>query len=79
MKALMLTTQPPILYWEPETLYAIKKVRDLRQQGIEVYFTIDAGPNLILLFEEKNKTKVEQLFSEIEVRYKHDYLFSHSS
>lgn len=53
MKALMLTTEPPILYWQPETLNAIRKVSDLRKQGIEVYCTIDAGPNLILLFEEK--------------------------
>lgn len=67
MKALMLTTEPPILYWQPETLNAIRKVSDLRKQGIEVYCTIDAGPNLILLFEEKNKRRVEQLFIGIEI------------
>lgn len=65
MHALMLTAQPSILYWQAETLEKIKRVNDLRKQGIEVYCTIDAGPNLVLLFEEQNRLFVAQAFDEM--------------
>ncbi|MBD3289349.1 diphosphomevalonate decarboxylase [candidate division KSB1 bacterium] len=46
MHAVMMTSEPPLFYWNPETLRIIKKVMSLRQQGLETYFTIDAGPNV---------------------------------
>jgi len=47
MHAVMMTSRPALLYWEPATLAAIKAVRDLRvRKGLTCYFTIDAGPNV---------------------------------
>ncbi len=46
MHAVMMTSEPPLFYWNPDTLRIIKKVMSLRQQGLETYFTIDAGPNV---------------------------------
>jgi diphosphomevalonate decarboxylase len=47
MHAVMMTSRPPLLYWEPATLAVIKSVRDLRmRKGLPCYFTIDAGPNV---------------------------------
>lgn len=57
-----LTSLPPIWYWEPETLSVIKDVYSLREQGIEAYFTIDAGPNVHLICESNNKKKVMKYF-----------------
>lgn len=49
MHSTMMTTKPSIIYWKPLTLEIIHKVRELREQGIPAYFTIDAGPNVKVL------------------------------
>jgi len=67
MHATMLSSWPPICYFLPETIAAMHKIWDLRRNGLEVYFTEDAGPNLKLLFLEKNIKKVEEQFPRIEV------------
>ncbi len=63
--AVALTSSPALFYWSPETLAVIKKVYQWRQNGLPVYFTIDAGPNVHLICEAKNKkavlTKVKKL------------------
>jgi len=47
MHAVMMTSRPSLLYWEPGTVVVIKAVRDLRiRRGLPCYFTIDAGPNV---------------------------------
>ncbi|MBX3061312.1 MAG: diphosphomevalonate decarboxylase, partial [Anaerolineae bacterium] len=52
MHAVMMTSQPPLFYWQPGTLEIIQAVRAWREQdGLQAYFTIDAGPNLHLLCE----------------------------
>ena len=50
MHATMLDSRPPVVYWQPGTLQAIHQVRNLRADGIPVYCTIDAGPNVKLIF-----------------------------
>jgi diphosphomevalonate decarboxylase len=50
MHAMMLSAWPPINYCLPETVLAMQKIWELRQQGLALYFTQDAGPNLKLLF-----------------------------
>jgi diphosphomevalonate decarboxylase len=49
MHSVMMTSSPPLYYWEPGTLEIIKAVREWREDGLQVCFTIDAGPNLHLL------------------------------
>jgi diphosphomevalonate decarboxylase len=49
-----MTSRPPIFYWQPATLALIHHVLAWRAQGLEVYFTIDAGPNVHLLCEEQS-------------------------
>ncbi|MAF83267.1 MAG: diphosphomevalonate decarboxylase [Gammaproteobacteria bacterium] len=46
MHSVMMTTQPALLYWSPVTLACMYKVMSLRADGIPVFFTIDAGPQL---------------------------------
>ncbi len=55
MHAIMLTSLPSLIYWQPETLKLIKYLKDLRSEGLFVYFTIDAGPNLIIFSQKKDK------------------------
>lgn len=65
MHATMIATWPPILYWQAESVAAMHKIWQLREQGVEVYFTMDAGPNLKLMFLEKQKPAIEQAFTEM--------------
>lgn len=46
LHSLMLTTRPALIYWNPATVAAIHTVRELRAEGLPVYFTIDAGPQV---------------------------------
>ena len=54
LHAIALTSRPPILYWQPATIAAMRAVWQARQEGVDVYFTIDAGAHLHLLCEKKH-------------------------
>lgn len=67
MHALMMTARPSILYSTPETLKAQNQIGMCRQEGLSVYFTQDAGPNLKLLFLEKDLNAVKDIFPALKV------------
>lgn len=64
MHASMLTSQSPILYWLPKTIEVLHRVWKTRKDGLEVYVTMDAGPNVKLLFLEKDRTALFEIFPE---------------
>ncbi len=67
MHATMIDTWPPVLYWQPETVAVFHKVWQMRSQGIPVYITIDAGPNVKLLFQSSNLSDIQTVFNNITV------------
>jgi diphosphomevalonate decarboxylase len=46
MHAVMMTSDPPLLYWLPGTIAIMRLARRLRSNGTRVFYTIDAGPNV---------------------------------
>jgi diphosphomevalonate decarboxylase len=46
MHGVMQSSQPAMIYWRPATLSCIHAVRELREGGMPVFFTIDAGPQV---------------------------------
>jgi diphosphomevalonate decarboxylase len=46
MHAVMLSARPGLVYWNGATVEGIRAVRRLRGEGVPVFFTIDAGPQL---------------------------------
>jgi diphosphomevalonate decarboxylase len=61
MHAVMMTSTPSLLYWQPGTLEIIQAVRQWRaEEGLAVYFTIDAGPNVHLICEAQTVTAVQE-------------------
>jgi len=46
MHAVMMTTRPALMYWSPGTLACLHALWELRRQGVPVFFTIDAGPQV---------------------------------
>ncbi len=67
MHATMLAAWPPLLYLQPESIEQILKVQRVRADGLEVYLTIDAGPNIKLLFLEEDEASVCTVFPELQV------------
>lgn len=67
MHATMISAWPPLVYWLPESLAVMHKVWQLRDAGVAVYFTMDAGPNIKLLFEESQRNVLETEFPSMEV------------
>ena len=67
MHATMMAAWPPLCYWKPETVALMHRVWAAREEGLDLYFTIDAGPNLKLLFVEKDREVVEELFPDVQV------------
>ena len=67
MHALMMATRPPIVYALPETVAAMRKIWAMRAEGLPLWFTMDAGPNVKLLFEAKDEAHVRERFPTVEV------------
>ena len=59
MHGLALSTNPSILYWQAASVESIQRVWRLRKQGLPVYITMDAGPQVkvITLPEYTNQVK----------------------
>ncbi|HUY00717.1 MAG TPA: diphosphomevalonate decarboxylase [Candidatus Deferrimicrobium sp.] len=49
MHSLMMTSSPSMIYWNETTLKLLKNIQTWRAEGLNCYFTIDAGPNIIIL------------------------------
>ena len=66
MHAIMITSTPPLLYWQPATLAVMRLVQDWRQAGLPVAYTIDAGPNVHVLTLATWATEVAARLSQVE-------------
>ena len=60
MHAVMMTSRPALYYWTPATMAVIQAIQGWRAEGLPVYFTIDAGPNVHLICEAAHAPTVER-------------------
>lgn len=49
MHAVMMTSSPPLFYWNPLSIDLMKRVQSWRNEGLPVCYTLDAGPNVHIL------------------------------
>ena len=56
-----MTSIPPIFYWNPGMVRVIQAALRWRADGLAVYFTLDAGPNVHLICESKDADQVAGL------------------
>jgi diphosphomevalonate decarboxylase len=61
-----MTSRPPIFYWTPGMVRVIQQMQSWRKEGLGVYFTLDAGPNVHLICEAKDAEQVEKLARGVE-------------
>ncbi len=66
MHVVMMTSRPPIYYWLPSSMWLIHEVQNWRAEGLEVYFTFDAGPNVHLICQAADQAEVERRIEDIE-------------
>lgn len=62
-----MSSVPPIFYWNGATVEVLAAVRSLRDNGTPVYATIDAGPNVHLIYEKSTKTTrtITEVFKDV--------------
>lgn len=65
MHAVMQSQTPPLYYRNETTKRIMEAVVGWRNEGIPVYFTIDAGPNVHLIFEGKDKDRILHALNKI--------------
>ncbi len=61
MHASALAADPPLCYLKPKTLEVIESLREERKQGVPVYFTLDAGPNPVVLTDAAHEERAVKL------------------
>jgi diphosphomevalonate decarboxylase len=66
MHAVMQTSNPPLLYWQPATLAVMQAVVAWRRLGLPVFFTIDAGPNVHVFCPAEQVLQVEALLRQVQ-------------
>jgi len=69
LHAIMLTSTPPLIYWLPATISVMHAVQKWRNEGLEVYFTVNTGQNIHILCKKKDIKQVVKRAEQIrEVR-----------
>lgn len=49
---------PPVFYWQAATVDLMHRVWNLRREGVAAFFTIDAGPNVVVVCEPQAASRV---------------------
>lgn len=66
MHALMLSSQPPLLYWNGVSVALMHRITKLRESGVPVFFTIDAGPQIKAVCLPEAMDVVESALREVD-------------
>ena len=46
MHSVMWASRPPMVFWNAATMRCLQTIRKLQGEGVDVFFTIDAGPQV---------------------------------
>lgn len=58
MHAVMMTSRPPLFYWLPTSLTIMRLVPEWRLAGLNVCYTLDAGPNVHCICTRESANEV---------------------
>ncbi|RJP52991.1 MAG: diphosphomevalonate decarboxylase [Anaerolineaceae bacterium] len=65
MHSVMMTSNPPLMYWQSATVEIFHQVREWRASGLPVGYTVDAGPNVHVLCLGEYAKEVEKRLREL--------------
>lgn len=60
-----MSSQPPIFYWSPGTVAVLRAVRELRQEGLSAYATLDAGANVHVICDPDSEDEVAERLEDL--------------
>jgi diphosphomevalonate decarboxylase len=66
LHSVMMTSNPPLIYWQPATINIMKNVAEWRSTGMPAFYTIDAGPNVHVISPAEISQKVAAKLIELE-------------
>ena len=65
MHAVMMTSRPQLIYWQPATIAVMKAVQAWRAAGLAACYTVDAGPNVHVICERTDQEQVQARLRQI--------------
>jgi diphosphomevalonate decarboxylase len=65
MHAVMMTSNPPLMYWQSATVDVFHAVREWRSKGLPVGYTVDAGANVHVICLAESAAEVERRLREL--------------
>jgi diphosphomevalonate decarboxylase len=65
MHSAAIAAQPPLLYWNGATVACVHAIRGLRERGVPVFFTIDAGPQVKAICEPSATAAVARTLRDV--------------
>ncbi len=65
MHAAAMAGRPPLVYWNGVTVDCLHAIRRLRREGLAVFFTIDAGPQVKAVCEPAARPRVEAALAQV--------------
>jgi diphosphomevalonate decarboxylase len=60
-----MTSKPPIFYWNKGTFAVMEAIFKMREKGIGVFFTMDAGPNVHAICLQKDSSKIRKIINKL--------------
>ena len=60
-----MSSQPPIFYWSPGTVAVLRAVRELRQEGLSAWATMDAGANVHVICDADSEDDVAERLEDL--------------
>ena len=64
MHSLTLSSDPSYLYINADSLEVINMVKELRENGVECYYTMDAGPNVKIICQNDKISEITNKLSD---------------
>ncbi|MGH9360778.1 MAG: diphosphomevalonate decarboxylase, partial [Thermoanaerobaculia bacterium] len=60
-----MSSRPPIFYWSSGTVEVLRLIREMRQEGVEAYATMDAGANVHVICPPESEDEVADRLEEL--------------
>ncbi len=60
-----MSSHPPIFYWSPGSLAVLRAVRELRQEGLAAWATMDAGANVHVICDADSEDDVAERLEDL--------------
>jgi diphosphomevalonate decarboxylase len=64
MHSVMWGSRPPMIFWNSATLACMQTIRNLQEDGVPVFFTIDAGPQVKAVCAPEVASQVHEALAE---------------